>query len=233
MKYTKKMKLVELRREDARVIPSVHGDMTVSDDNYSKPKVLSLLDKQMSVILQNDNKSDFDKWSLYKQTLQRYLNFIENGKAQTIQSNMANYKEAKPNDTSFDSSLLGNDISGIFPLENVSRNSLDNISMPSVREFFEKVRDKSSSFTQSSKNLSMPSANVNQEIAKSIQPLRRKPRKKRDYNNLSSPRTTRARGASKRRAELALTSVKPCKVALFRDPNIESYVDWNRCNLRS
>lgn len=67
MEHTKKMILVT---------PEVFGRLNQTSE--VEPDTLSLLDKEMKEVLGNNKISDYEKWTLYSQVLQRYLNIINN-----------------------------------------------------------------------------------------------------------------------------------------------------------
>lgn len=148
MKYTKKMQLVELDSEK-RIRDGQFSTLPL-DKNYAAPRVLSTLDGLMSEILNTSNTSDSDKWTLYNQTLQRYLNYAKHN-INNLNQSQHNEPVQQPNanqetlNESFhhrneDQDIFREglqDISGILPI----RDSLDSITQPAVREFFEKARE--------------------------------------------------------------------------------------------
>lgn len=67
MEFTKKMILV-----DPDTIQRLKQHESV------QPNTLSLLDQEMKDVLNNSKLGDHEKWSLYNQILQRYLNIINN-----------------------------------------------------------------------------------------------------------------------------------------------------------
>lgn len=78
MKFAKKMRLVECIDNDQNrsAEPNIHT-INVKDEDYLTPKPLQNLDKEMETIL-NDTTTDINqKWTLYHQTLQRYLGLIK------------------------------------------------------------------------------------------------------------------------------------------------------------
>lgn len=111
MKFTKKMKLVECDDESATI--NQYSQQLNNDSEYTKPRVLSKLDTIMSQILYRKDIADSEKWKLYTQMLQRYQHFMNRDPAQ-----------------------IG--INTQIPAE---RDSLDTITQPRVREFFEKARE--------------------------------------------------------------------------------------------
>lgn len=220
------MKLIEINDNNS---PSyVNNNINVDDENYSKPRVLSTLDNIMNEIL-NKPISDSDKWQLYSQALQRYLNHVKYG----TQKN--NYVPTSPEKIKNDTTAIGDafnfsmpqfDISGVQPirdsLDSISqpiRDSLDSISQPAVRQFFENARKSNDGITQSPPLLPLPdpmdiSNRQNQITPKKSRAKRRSnPRRVLPYQ----PRTRAV--ASKRRAEnslLADSQIRPCKVMLKR-----------------
>lgn len=142
MKYTKKMKLVDI--DEPGLIEKNAVDCMMSDSNYASPRVLSALDGIMDAILKRNDLDDGAKWILYNQTLHRYLNFVKNQQNQTSKdehkadSQIVNNHAFNQSFDLFKPSSSAFEISGIEPL----RDSLDAISQPIVREFFENARNK-------------------------------------------------------------------------------------------
>lgn len=217
MKYTKKMKLVEI--DDNNYSLSANNTMNIDDDSYLKPRVMPTLDNAMNEILRAPI-SDGDKWKLYSQALQRYLNHVKitSRKNENNFSYPVNNVESKTIPVAEDefNFTLGSlsepaqlDISGVQRV----RDSLDSISQPVVRDFFQKVREIRRSAPSSSPSI------VEEEAS---QPPRNKKRKKK----VSSARRVlpyrNASGAAgrKRPAENSLSHdisrMRPCKVALNR-----------------
>lgn len=76
MKYAKKMKLVDI--DDVTHSSSGPSNHSMpSDDNFITPRILSLLDNAMNDILNRSDVDDGEKWILYNQSLQRYLNHMK------------------------------------------------------------------------------------------------------------------------------------------------------------
>lgn len=210
MKYAKKMKLVEI--DDSNISSNVINNSRIADEDYSKPFVLSTLDNVMNEILKAP-MSDFDKWQLYSQTLQRYLNRVKvtSRKTEPNFTYPENNEERKREKDPFNFSLhpldsikntLGStsrldpfEISGVEPI----RDSLDSISQPAVRNFFENARKSNVS------PLATPSHNIQEEVSPSQQK-----RKK--------TKTIPRRRGRKRPAEnsLSISHIRPCKVLLKR-----------------
>lgn len=65
------MKLVEI--DDRGLTTCVNNPMIIDDESYSKLRVMSNLDNVMNEILKTP-MSDAEKWTLYSQVLQKYLN---------------------------------------------------------------------------------------------------------------------------------------------------------------
>lgn len=77
MKYAKKMRLVECTDNQNELTEPNIRSTNLKDEDYSTPKALQNLDKEMETIL-NDTTTDINqKWLLYHQALQRYLGFIK------------------------------------------------------------------------------------------------------------------------------------------------------------
>lgn len=205
MKYTKKMKLVEIG--DNILTSGTNNTIHLDDDSYLKPRVLSTLDNVMSEILRAPI-SDGDKWKLYSQALQRYLNHakVTSRKSDCNFSVPMNNKESIPEtEETFNFSLDNisdmhrTELSGISHI----RDSIDSISQPSVRTFFEQARALSPS---TSKRLSESVENVD---LNSVQRPKKKTRKRiQPYR------------AKKRTAENSLSAdlsrIRPCKVSVQR-----------------
>lgn len=152
MKYAKKMKLVEIGD-----VAEAYTDRDLpSDENLTAPRILSMLDISMNTILNRNDISDGEKWALYNQALQKYLYHMKKTYAQnsstkqSLHSNsidVLNSDQQLP-DTSdtfsnrvhtpevFSKRISEHDISGIFPINP----SIENITQPSVREFFRQAR---------------------------------------------------------------------------------------------
>lgn len=160
--------------------------------------------------------SDGEKWTLYSQALQKYLNHTKI----STRKNDANILPVNNNESnrfpveeSFNFSL-GNisgrpslEMSGIMPL----RDSLDSISQPAVRNFFEQARVANASVSEPENNVSMATA-------------RPPTRKRKATSRRHQPYRT-----NKRRAESSLSAdmsrMRPCKVALNR-------LNWEPTNAR-
>lgn len=67
MEFTKKMILVDP--------DTIHR---INQQENVQPNTLSLLDQEMKDIINNNKISDYEKWTLYNQVLQRYLNIVNN-----------------------------------------------------------------------------------------------------------------------------------------------------------
>lgn len=153
MKYARKMKLVPF--DDDSAMNRTHSD-GLSDKHFVTPRVLSTLDGVMNEILRRSDLNDGDKWRLYNQSLQRYLNFVKRNQQKNDSVITPNHRKnasaesldhlnelqsecVDRNDTidTFLNQFSPNEISGIMPI----RDSLDSISQPAVRSFFEKARE--------------------------------------------------------------------------------------------
>lgn len=140
MKYAKKMKLVDI---DDTSQPCTQQSKLPTDDDFMAPRIFSTLDSFMNGILNRRDINDGEKWILYNQALQKYLSHMKslrtkNSSAQLptnhIQSDQ-NYSNVTP--SPFNKNISDADITGIFPI----RDSIDTISNPAVRSFFEQMRD--------------------------------------------------------------------------------------------
>lgn len=139
MKHAKKMKLVPL--DDTTY--SSAGQSHLSDENFTAPRILSILDTSMKAILNRNDINDGDKWTLYKQTLQRYLNQIK--KNHTTNSNVQQLPQKNEFEdlyhrhntpSTFNNHISEHDISGIFPMNP----SVDSMLPPNVKQFFDQAR---------------------------------------------------------------------------------------------
>lgn len=220
MKYAKKMKLIEI--DDINVPSPANNSINIDDENYSKPRVLSTLDNIMNEILSKPIISDVDKWQLYSQALQRYLNHVKHT------SQRLNYNPLPPENVKsvvstvedpFNFSLPQNDMSGVYPI----RDSLDSISQPAVRDFFEKARKSNDTGNITSPLLPMDI------IDRQPTPKKRKAKKPSNPRRVLPYQTLTRAGASKRRAENSISAemsnIRPCKVMLNR-------LNWEPTNAR-
>lgn len=127
------MKLVDI---DAVVQPC----SLPSDENLTAPRILPMLDNSMNTILNRNDISDGAKWTLYNQTLQKYLyhmkktNVQKPSTQQSPHSNISVPRHHTPD--TFSNRISDHDISGIFPM----KPSIEDISQPNVRQFFEQAR---------------------------------------------------------------------------------------------
>lgn len=205
------MKLVEV--DDSTLLS--HTNNTIDDESYSKPRVLSTLDNVMNEILRAQIP-DADKWKLYSQALQRYLNHakVNSTKNAPIIGN------TNPEDNPFNFSLgsfserFQNDVnmSGVQPL----RDSLDSISQPSVRNFFEQARDHNFVVTEI-----LPEEV--EAVSRNPSPPQRQPKHTKNHRRVLPYRLNMAPGTRKRRAENNLSAnmsqIRPCKVSIQN-------IDW-------
>lgn len=189
------MKLVEV--DDKPLSSCTNNNMNIDDDSYSKPRVLSTLDNVMNGILEA-KIPDADKWMLYSQALQRYLNHAKSNSNFVVpMNNSKNINEPEEFEDAFNFSL-DNEMSGI----NTLRDSIDSISQPGVRNFFEQIRQQK---TQPSEQ---PPVQTNRKKKKVLPPRHLPYRKKATIET------------RKRRAETSLSAdmsrMRPCKVNLHR-----------------
>lgn len=223
MKYTKKMKLVDIDE-----IPLEQNNIatTMSDSNYASPRVLSSLDNIMSGVLNRNDLDDTDKWILYNQSLHRYLNFIKN---QNQQQSIAKNHNQQPNNNDFEytPSLFKPahsqfEISGVETL----RDSLDSISQPIVREFFEKVRNNGCGESSPNRSLNSSAMDIAEDCDLDIAQLRgnrrnqaKPPKKKRNtgsYGRNQRQSPVRTRGKAKRQNESVFKPARAVKVLIPR-----------------
>lgn len=205
------MKLVEI--DDNNILPWANKATNLDDDSYANPRVMSTLDNVMNEIL-SSQLSDGEKWKLYSQALQRFLNHskLKSRKIDSaLTTNIDDRKLKSPvAENTFNLSLGDISFPNQFDMSGVERirDSMDNISQPSVRNFFEKARE------ASSHSISPQASDQAQ-----AQPTQRRKRTKKNPSRRVQPyRSTAAAG--KRRAERSLTAdmslIRPCKVALHR-----------------
>lgn len=222
MKHTKKMKLIEI--DDNNISSYSNNNSCVDDENYSKPRTLSSLDNIMNEILRAPIISDADKWVLYSQALQKYLNRVK------ISSQKSSYNTSYPEransnvsplEDTFNFSLPGSAISGVEPI----RDSLDSITQPVVRNFFEIARKTNTSVNQILPNdEDVEMLPVTPKMTSNRKAPKRKKKKASGFRQQPSYLTRSRAQASKRRAEKTLSSdlssVRPFKIVL-RDINWE------------
>lgn len=110
-----------------------------SDEKFSAPRILSMLDNSMNTILNRSDINDGEKWTLYNQTLQRYLNHMKKTHTQhSLHNNNQSSTQDQRNRTpeAFNTRISDHNITGIFPI----RDSIENITPPNVKQFFEHAR---------------------------------------------------------------------------------------------
>lgn len=209
------MKLVEI--DDNNLSPSGNIGVIIDDNSYSKPRVMSTLDNVMNEILRAPI-TDSDKWKLYSQALQRYLNHSKNISKKNDRNiscpiNNDGNKGIPVEENSFNFSI--GDIPNQFDMSGVEliRDSLDSISQPSVRNFFERVRGNNIS---TSPLQPLPIVEVDEQPQ---QPKKRLP-KKPGIRRVQPYRSNAGAATKKRRAETSLSAdlsqIRPCKVTLQR-----------------
>lgn len=200
MKYAKKMRLVDIDDDIAQPVYQPQP----SDDNFTAPRILSTLDKSMHDILNRHDIDDGEKWALYNQILQRYLNHLKKTRQPVIAVDTNPQYEANGQRIHTPEAFNGNisnNISGIFPIGD----SLEGISQPNVRNFFECARRSDVNQPQHSSAVS-PISSAHQSP---LRPLDISP----EYipQPLMSKRTTDRR-APKRGARHVMTNEIPHKV---------------------
>lgn len=221
------MKLIEI--DDNNISSHTNNNRCIDDEEYSKPHILPTLDNIMNDILRRTNISDAEKWYLYSQALQRYLNHLKisskkkvgnNDEIKSIHDNST--YPGKNNNTSFQTledtlnfSLANHfDMSGVEPI----RDSLDSISQPTVRNFFERARN-----VNNCSNMSSISAS-GEDI---LMPQKRRAKKKKGKSHTLAYHTRSK--TNKRRAENSLSAdisqIRPCKVLL-------NNLNWDTTNAR-
>lgn len=209
------MKLVEI--DDNALSPCANSSVHIDDESYSKPRVLSTLDNVMNKVLRAQI-SDADKWMLYSQTLQKYLNHAKvNSRksdcnfAYPVNDSKSVFEKEKEDTFNFSLGNISNEISGIDRI----RDSLDSISQPSVKSFFENARQQNSAASRS------PLAAAEEVLQDSPPPKVKKIKKKSKLIQRALPyRKKLTAEARKRRAENSLSvdisRMRPCKVSVQR-----------------
>lgn len=195
-----------------------------TDENLTAPRILSMLDKSMNAILNQNDISDGEKWILYNQTLQKYLYHMKNAHAQ--KSNTQQLSHNIPIDVlesrhhtpdTFNNRLTGQDISGIFPI----KPSISDITQPNVREFFEQARlsdpnmyqpapNQLSPISRLSRNESLSSLDMSPTTLSPTQPLPQS--MSIDIHTPERSNVTQRRRPQKRGASADITAVHPSKV---------------------
>lgn len=205
------MKLVEI---DDNMHTSCSNVPRIDDDSYLKPSVLSTLDGIMNEILRAPI-SDGDKWTLYSQALQKYLNHakVTTKKPDCNFSYSPNKKEAIPGpEETFNFSLGSSSESPRLDMSGIPRirDSIGSISQPTVRNFFEQARvlNTSNPSPEQIGNVALDHALRGTKKAKRrVQPYR----------------------ANKRRPETSLSAdmsqIRPCKITVQR-------LNWEPTNAR-
>lgn len=198
------MKLVEI--DDVTHSSACSPDQLLpSDQNFVASRILSILDKSMNSILNRRDIDDGEKWVLYNQTLQKYLNHMKKTRVQnsnTPQSQQSEFNGQNQLNYSlgeFDGCVSDQYMSGVLPM----RDSIDTISQPMVREFFEQARQNA---TVQSSPITPPnrlSLNFDQ-LSNSLTPQQGQPPKK----------TGRKKRVSKRSAANPMSNAPRCKIML-------------------
>lgn len=220
------MRLVEI--DDISSSTCANYDNRIDDDSYSKPCVMSTLDNAMNEILLAP-MPDGEKWKLYTQTLQRYLNHSKFN-ARKIDSNFSLPEKDngsrnitfQPAENSFNLSLENFSPTQQFDMSGVDylRDSLDSISQPAVRNFFEKARKVNSHVGVSSPSPApILESEVQHEPVRQSQRSKKKPHKS-TARRVQPYRSNAGEATRKRRAETSLSNnlslIRPCKVAMHR-----------------
>lgn len=135
------MKLVELENDISN--QSFHPNSLLSDENYTKPQILSKLDMLMNQILHRKDITDDEKWRMYKEVLCRYLHFTNKPDTSNTVHDANSYFHRNSIDITTHPIDFDRNSSDILTKPNdSSRDSIDMISQPTVREFFESAREK-------------------------------------------------------------------------------------------
>lgn len=172
MKYTKKMRLIDVDEDDVTQ-PNIDSQYQSHppDHKFVAPRMLSILDNSMNAILNRCDMDDGEKWIHYNQTLQKFLNHMK----QTRLPNTQQIEGGRQNRTTdaFDGHISDHNITGIHPL----RDSLDTISQPSVRDFFQQLRENASNTSKphQSSPVAATSTSTNQHSIMSFDDLHTTP----------------------------------------------------------
>lgn len=225
MKYAKKMKLIDIDDDGATPYQSNNLYQTMqSDKKFMEPRTLSMLDNSMNDILNRGDMADGEKWILYNQTLHRFLNYMKNARSpitiektssQAMQNTTPQFDRRNQTINAFDGHISDNSLNGIFPM----RDSIESISQPNVRDFFQQIRNIPAN---TSVNQSSPVAAISdQPITHSVSPMDhdfeelplspqiQQPPKRKTLTRKKSPE----RRATKRLANPNISGVPPRKVA--------------------
>jgi len=237
MKYAKKMKLVEI---DDRDIPMLtNNNNSIDDENYTKPRVLSSLDDIMNKILKIPDISDLEKWKLYSQALNRYLNH-----AKITSRNMTNNfstpqltekdcdQKSFMADNTFNFTLPQFEMSGVEPI----RDSIDSITQPIVKDFFQKARN---SITHNNETANVRRSNTFADEMANVgigdiqmmpldplmppppappqeQERSRAPQRRMNKNHQTSNMQLRSKRRAERSLSADISTIRPCKVLLSK-----------------
>ena len=166
MKYAKKMKLVDI---DDAAQHCAQQPKLQTDADFLAPRIFSTLDNFMNAILKRRDINDGEKWLLYNQALQKYLNHMKSVRSK-ISSSTQRQSNISPDEQShadltpspFNKNISDADITGIYPL----RDSIDNITNAGVRSFFEHIRESEANNVESPQ-LS-PQPNFQQQLQRSL-----------------------------------------------------------------
>lgn len=214
MKYAKKMKLVEI--DDNSQVPTDQSYLSLpSDENVTAPRILSILDNFMNAILNRHDINDGEKWTLYNQALQRYLNHIKKSNVQNSVNQQSpnnipfDDQDRRHTPDTFNNRISDHNISGVFPM----KTSIENISEPIVRDFFEQARMRD-------ENPFSPSTISAESLDDSIPPnLHKSPKSPlHEAMSISIPTSQEARNVTNRRrkgkrgAAHDMTRIHPYKV---------------------
>lgn len=213
MKFAKKMKLVDIDDDISHTSIASTQQLLPTDDNFTAPRMLSILDNSMNSILNRHDIDDGEKWALYNQTLQRYLNYMKKQRTQNFNTqhtqnfNTQHIPQPEINvqnqlTHSFDGRISDNDISGISPM----RDSLDSISNTRVRNFFEQARQSSQN-----SNATAQSSPISHNVSDISMPILN--------HSLQMPpqrSTTTKKRVTKKRPATAHPEgyMRPCKISL-------------------
>lgn len=180
-----------------------------SDEKFTASRTLSMLDNSMNAILNRSDINDGEKWALYNQTLQRYLNHMrktQKSNTQQFPRNIQFNDEDQSNHTpeAFNNCISDHDITGIFPI----RDSIETITQPNVRQFFHQARQSDANQLSPIQHMSLDNNSmINFNRSPELQQHQPMPILTTKRTEKIIPNRTRKRGASKN-----MTGIHPYKV---------------------
>lgn len=185
-----------------------------SDYNFTAPRMLSILDRSMNEILSCRDMDDSEKWLHYNQALQKFLNYMK--KARVPSTHNIDVEQRNRTIDAFDGHISEPNITGVHPL----RDSLESISQPSVRDFFQQLRENALNTSRAHQSSPVVSASTtaNQHSLMSIDDLHTTPQAQPQLprpliEKQHTPRktVTKKKRPAKRCATKAMSDARPTK----------------------